>query len=101
MFFRESSGRLPKDRGTFENSSRGIRSRLVNDFFSNTQRSERVSHITIESNKRRRVPRIGGELNLRARWILTRPQCFISGLVILADEVALMHSLENLSSGQT
>src|SRR6267143_6520548 len=99
MFFRESSGRLPKDRGTFENSSRGIRSRLVNDFFSNTQRSERVSHITIESNKPRRVPRIGGELNL-ARRILTRPQCFISGLVILADEVALVHSLENFNGSQ-
>jgi hypothetical protein len=77
-----------------------MQSRLVNDFFGITQRSERASHITIESNKSRRVPRIGGELNLRARWILTGLQWFVSGLVILTDEVALVHSLENLSSGQ-
>jgi hypothetical protein len=89
MFFRETSGRPPS-----------IHSRLVNDFFSITLHSERTSHITIESNTSRRVPRIGGELNLRARWILTGLQCFVSGLVILTDEVALVHSLENPSSGQ-
>jgi len=80
--------------------ARGIKLRLANDFFSNTQRSKRASHITIESHKPRRIHRIGGELNPNAGWIRAGLQRFIPGLVIPTDEVALELSLENLSSGQ-
>ncbi len=77
-----------------------IKSRLVNDFFSNTQRSKRAPHITIESDKSRRVSRIGGELNLYARWIHPGLQLSITELAILTDQVVLVLSLENLSRGQ-
>ena len=78
----------------------GIKSRQVNDLFSNIKRSKHASHITIKCNESRHVPRIGGQLNLSASWFHTESKRLMSRLLILTDDIAPMLSFENLSSGQ-
>jgi hypothetical protein len=78
----------------------GIKSRQVNDSFSNIQRSKRASHITINCNKSRRVPGMGGQLNLSVSWFHTELQRSASVRAVLIDDSAPMLSFENLSSSQ-